>query len=289
MEDEVLRKLLTEVAEIFYGEKLKSLQFLLSDLLKPSTYTNALHIFEDLLLQRHITHDNLYLLYDIIKITGYFVLQDTLNKSVQNFPDLTRWQPTSKISTYRIMLFKVANKLYTDDVARIKFMYTVRQDISDVWGLIMFLEKECKIENNSDKLLKLKESVNPKAGKEIEVYCSNRFTTSVDFTDGRGDVQCVTHQDHVTQELTSPELMDLARDLGAEWEQLAIILGLKKADLDHLKEDNRGSVVQAIFSMLDAWYKKTPGDDRLRRAKLVQALKDTDRTDLAEKVESKVM
>ncbi|XP_071945852.1 uncharacterized protein [Antedon mediterranea] len=82
----------------------------------------------------------------------------------------------------------------------------------------------------------------------------------------------------------SKELMELAKKLGSEWEQVAIFLGFAKADLDRFKQDDHGYLLGAIFSMLDAWYRKSSGTI----SQLIEALKQANRNDLADEVKCRL-
>ncbi|XP_071959976.1 uncharacterized protein [Antedon mediterranea] len=86
----------------------------------------------------------------------------------------------------------------------------------------------------------------------------------------------------------SRELMDLAKNLGSEWEQLAIYLGFTKANLDCFKHDNCGNILLAMFTMLDAWYKETSGTEMSKNSQLSEALRMANRNDLADEVERKL-
>ncbi|XP_071944301.1 uncharacterized protein [Antedon mediterranea] len=82
----------------------------------------------------------------------------------------------------------------------------------------------------------------------------------------------------------SKKLMELAKKLGSEWEQVAIFLEFAKADLDRFKQDNHGYLLGAIFSMLDAWYRKSSGT----MSQLIEALKQANRNDLADEVKCRL-
>ncbi|XP_072175112.1 probable serine/threonine-protein kinase roco8, partial [Diadema setosum] len=84
--------------------------------------------------------------------------------------------------------------------------------------------------------------------------------------------------------LTDGYINDLAKEIGSEWETLALILGLKKAHIDHIKNDHSGAV-NRIVAMLLLWRQRAScGDMSKLAAQLSQALCKADRTDLAQLV-----
>eukprot|EP00058_Branchiostoma_floridae_P007479 XP_002592967.1 hypothetical protein BRAFLDRAFT_65551 [Branchiostoma floridae] len=72
--------------------------------------------------------------------------------------------------------------------------------------------------------------------------------------------------------VTEKELQKLAKNLGAEWESLAIYLDMKKADVDKFKADNPYQTEQQIFSMLVRW-KETQGT-RATKEQLKEKLRE---------------
>ncbi|XP_035693897.1 uncharacterized protein LOC118428040 [Branchiostoma floridae] len=73
-------------------------------------------------------------------------------------------------------------------------------------------------------------------------------------------------------QVTEKELQKLAKNLGAEWESLAIYLDMKKADVDKFKADNPYQTEQQIFSMLVRW-KETQGT-RATKEQLKEKLRE---------------
>ncbi|XP_033124586.1 uncharacterized protein LOC117122921 [Anneissia japonica] len=326
---DILRKLLAEVANEYYGERLKSLHFLLSDILTRSTYDAALPIFDELISLGRVTSTNLTLLFDIIHITGLIFLQNTVQKYYTTSPDLKTWRPTGAFSSYRVMLYKVSLCLTDRDISSIHFCYSVKQNVNDIWSAFLYLEKECKLENNDASLMKLKGYINPRAGKLIDNYCARPIQERQNpvarpIQEGQNPGQIITQpsggegprpiQERQGQEprrlvhagtdaratgdkrridvpdctikpdLNSIELLEVAKELGSDWETLAIYLKFTKARVSYFKSDSHGNIQNAIFSMLDAWHKMVSGEEKSRRAQLCEALKKTERMDLVEQV-----
>ncbi|XP_022098517.1 uncharacterized protein LOC110983518 isoform X2 [Acanthaster planci] len=71
-------------------------------------------------------------------------------------------------------------------------------------------------------------------------------------------------------------LSQIASELGEEWERLATTLGVSSSKIFQLKENNRGSIGNAMFQMLLWWHQ---GGGQL--ADLVSTLDDVGRNDLA--------
>ncbi|XP_071944129.1 uncharacterized protein [Antedon mediterranea] len=80
------------------------------------------------------------------------------------------------------------------------------------------------------------------------------------------------------------KLMDLAKKLGTEWKQVGVYLGFKQEDFYRFENDSGNNTAWAIFSMLDRWYKNAEIHERYE--KLTKALKESDRKDLADEVQS---
>ncbi|NXK55567.1 CRADD protein, partial [Chauna torquata] len=60
--------------------------------------------------------------------------------------------------------------------------------------------------------------------------------------------------------LTERDLMQVARRLGREWQEVGIeCLGLERSRLDQIREDNPHSAVLQIFEMLREWRKRQGG------------------------------
>ncbi|XP_071799278.1 uncharacterized protein [Asterias amurensis] len=86
--------------------------------------------------------------------------------------------------------------------------------------------------------------------------------------------------DHVMSE---KHLRQVAKKLGPEWEQVAVLLGFKTADLYRFKEDNYGTDGQ-IFGMLVAWSHQEGGDVRQKAKNLGEALGECGRKDVKEEL-----
>ncbi|XP_078679570.1 FAS-associated death domain protein-like [Branchiostoma floridae x Branchiostoma belcheri] len=77
--------------------------------------------------------------------------------------------------------------------------------------------------------------------------------------------------DKTSSRVTEQQLNKLAGNLGSEWENLAIHLGMKKADVDRFKIENQYNLRSQIFSMFVAWKAKTAKDATVE--KLVSELR----------------
>ncbi|XP_072172337.1 uncharacterized protein [Diadema setosum] len=77
---------------------------------------------------------------------------------------------------------------------------------------------------------------------------------------------------------------DLAEKIGSEWKTLALKLGLKKADCDHITEEHHVPV-DRIFNVLHTWRERASCRNKKERiAELCKGLCDCGRTDLADRV-----
>ena len=81
------------------------------------------------------------------------------------------------------------------------------------------------------------------------------------------------------------QLLGLASDLGVEWEELAIHLGLHRAHVEQCKMDHPHSALSRIAAMLMRWRGRCSERRCSRRVDmLIEALLSARRTDLAERV-----
>ena len=77
---------------------------------------------------------------------------------------------------------------------------------------------------------------------------------------------------------------ELASEIGEEWQEIATHLGMKKCDLDRYRNDYPNHMKNQISTMLCEW-SRMHAEDSEWCAKLVKALKNTRRNDLAKRVE----
>ncbi|KAI8503488.1 hypothetical protein Bbelb_184590 [Branchiostoma belcheri] len=77
--------------------------------------------------------------------------------------------------------------------------------------------------------------------------------------------------DKTSSRVTEQQLNKLAGNLGSEWENLTIQLGMKKADVDRFKAESPYNLRSQIFSMFVAWKAKTGKDATVE--KLVSELR----------------
>ncbi|XP_019634250.1 PREDICTED: death domain-containing protein CRADD-like [Branchiostoma belcheri] len=77
--------------------------------------------------------------------------------------------------------------------------------------------------------------------------------------------------DNTSSRVTEQQLNKLAGNLGSEWENLTIHLGMKKADVDRFKAENPFNMRSQIFSMFVDWKAKTAKDATVE--KLVSELR----------------
>ena len=85
------------------------------------------------------------------------------------------------------------------------------------------------------------------------------------------------------QVLTDKCLLDLANQLGKEWEQLATYLEFESGEMDRLKSDYSGNILTAIHRMLVKWRQRQDPDHGIKQVveSLSQALSFCQRQDLA--------
>ncbi|XP_071950313.1 probable serine/threonine-protein kinase pats1 [Antedon mediterranea] len=102
------------------------------------------------------------------------------------------------------------------------------------------------------------------------------------FGDTPSDDPQATDAGLTSRKLTGGELADLTNNLCGEWEELGLRLGFTKANIYTFKQDNPNNIQGAMQSMLEVWqsYEKS------KRSHLIEALKHTGRTDLADQFET---
>ena len=77
------------------------------------------------------------------------------------------------------------------------------------------------------------------------------------------------------QALTPKQLLQVAKTLGQEWEEVAINLDLSITDLDVIKQGENNNVNMMKLKMLDLWKRRTIEDNREATAQdLLRGLKD---------------
>ena len=86
--------------------------------------------------------------------------------------------------------------------------------------------------------------------------------------------------DTLSGTVTNQAFEKIAKNIGADWHRLGILLGLSHTDLDHLKENYPHSVIDCIMAMLEQWRGDPVTDGSM--AVVRTALVDVGRRDLAE-------
>ncbi|XP_071950040.1 uncharacterized protein [Antedon mediterranea] len=102
------------------------------------------------------------------------------------------------------------------------------------------------------------------------------------FGDTPSDGPQATDAGLTSRELTGGELADLTNNLCGEWEELGLRLGFTKANLYTFKQDNPNNIQGAMQSMLEVWQ----SHEKSKRSQLIEALRHTGRTDLADQFET---
>ena len=97
----------------------------------------------------------------------------------------------------------------------------------------------------------------------------------------------VASSESETVVVSGTSLCDIASEIGAEWEELAIRLGMTLADIDHIKSDHSGQTRQQIIAMLQKWLGRHSHDSE-PVTKLVKALEDMNQKATAKKIKNKM-
>ena len=99
--------------------------------------------------------------------------------------------------------------------------------------------------------------------------------------------EAIEHQLHFgelgTGMFKESNLQYIASQIGREWEEIGHYLGIRTDDMDRIKLDHPGDAKKQIFFMLKKWSALHMHDENCI-TEFTDALKDAERTDLAEKV-----
>nr|XP_022316071.1 uncharacterized protein LOC111119843 isoform X2 [Crassostrea virginica] len=90
-----------------------------------------------------------------------------------------------------------------------------------------------------------------------------------------------------TDILSDVGLMNVAKQLGAEWTQVVGHLGLKQAEIDQIKLDNPYNTINQITIALQRWRDRQEGQADTILQQLFSALRSCDRTDMLEDIQEK--
>ncbi|XP_059831507.1 p53-induced death domain-containing protein 1 isoform X2 [Hypanus sabinus] len=91
--------------------------------------------------------------------------------------------------------------------------------------------------------------------------------------------------DEETGYLTEANLLSIARRIGPEWQNIGINLGLPYKELERIAYNNRDNLDKQILEMLFTWARCNANVSGCIRH-LVQAMKESDREDIAEEIDS---
>ena len=87
--------------------------------------------------------------------------------------------------------------------------------------------------------------------------------------------------------LSDVGLMNVAKQLGAEWTLVVGHLGLKQAEIEQIKLDNPYNTINQITIALQRWRDRQKGQADTILKQLFSALRSCDRTDLLEEIQEK--
>ena len=87
--------------------------------------------------------------------------------------------------------------------------------------------------------------------------------------------------------LSDVGLMNVAKQLGAEWTLVVGHLGLKQAEIDQIKLDNPYNTIKQINIALQRWRDRQKGQADTILQQLFSALRSCDRTDLLDEIQEK--
>ncbi|XP_078321956.1 uncharacterized protein LOC111119843 isoform X2 [Crassostrea virginica] len=90
-----------------------------------------------------------------------------------------------------------------------------------------------------------------------------------------------------TDILSDVGLMNVAKQLGAEWTLVVGHLGLKQAEIDQIKLDNPYNTINQITIALQRWRDRQEGQADTILQQLFSALRSCDRTDLLEEIQER--
>ncbi|KAM9372789.1 p53-induced death domain-containing protein 1 [Phaethornis superciliosus] len=85
--------------------------------------------------------------------------------------------------------------------------------------------------------------------------------------------------------LTQGNLLSIARRLGPDWQSIGLSLGLSYQQIERIGYNNREDLDKQILDMLFSWAQQNSGDPGCVR-KLITALRESGRQDIAEEVET---
>ncbi|XP_072128367.1 p53-induced death domain-containing protein 1 [Mobula birostris] len=91
--------------------------------------------------------------------------------------------------------------------------------------------------------------------------------------------------DEETGYLTEANLLSIARRIGSEWQNIGINLGLPYSELERIAYNNRDNLDKQILEMLFTWARCNGNVSGCIRH-LIQAMKESDREDIAEEIVS---
>lgn len=87
--------------------------------------------------------------------------------------------------------------------------------------------------------------------------------------------------------LTEINLLDISLRIGKDWQRIGLNLGLTKEELERIQYKNRDNLHGLVLDMLFRWARgqKAAGSGSVSVSKLVAAMMESGRTDLAEEIE----
>ncbi|XP_071958123.1 uncharacterized protein [Antedon mediterranea] len=286
----------------YLGNGYLKLRFLLQDHLPisvlSSKYNTGMNLFNSLKDRGDISYTDVNIMSEIAKVTKNATAKSCVKAFIEDVGLRYDASEGITLSSYRKTLYNAMDEITEvecGDVHNLTAYYGLGHlGFQNKWDVVFHLEKEVKLNDTRVKWKRFADQLNTKA----QIILLEYNPSGADDTEGAPSIstgaQATTSTDggicrqSSTQnsDLTAQELMEIAKKLGFDWEELAIAgLGFKKPDIDRLKMDNRNSIIGAIFGMLDAWSKKVSVAEHTRRSQLVNALKKIERNDLAEEVE----
>ena len=85
-------------------------------------------------------------------------------------------------------------------------------------------------------------------------------------------------------DISDSDLLDVANEIGAKWNEVGIYLGMSSADLEHVQMNHPNDSKLRCYNMLSIWKRQQPKDTDIRN-ELAKGLRRADLVALAEKVD----
>ncbi|XP_071941736.1 uncharacterized protein [Antedon mediterranea] len=174
--NEKFMKLKLQFSKFFESHKYKWLRFCLfdhlpfGDLTAADSGTQLLNSLED---RGHIRHNNVHLLLEISKLSCLTKAEECVTEYMLDGNNNTNTQNkvTRKLSKYRKSLFNALREVGNDELSEIKGYYNLSNDYQTIWDLLLRLERDRSLEDDSNKIERFANCLNPTAKNHLLGIC----------------------------------------------------------------------------------------------------------------------